>query len=60
MSKHLGVLLQNGIVARRKQGTSSYYRIVDQVVFDLCEQVCGSLERELAALGKLVSASHAA
>jgi DNA-binding transcriptional ArsR family regulator len=58
VSKHLGVLLQNGIVARRKQGTASYYRIIDDVVFSLCEQVCGSIDRELALLGELVSASR--
>ena len=58
VSKHLGVLLQSGIVARRKQGTSSYYRIADEVVFALCEQVCGSIDRELASLGELVSAAR--
>jgi DNA-binding transcriptional ArsR family regulator len=58
VSKHLGVLLQNGIVARRKQGTASYYRIADGVVFSLCEQVCGSLERELSTLGELVAATR--
>jgi DNA-binding transcriptional ArsR family regulator len=58
VSKHLGVLLQNGIVTRRKQGTASYYRIADEVVFSLCEQVCGSIDRELASLGELISASR--
>ena len=56
--KHLGVLLQNGIVARRKQGTASYYRIADEVVLALCEQVCGSLERKLSSLGELVAAGR--
>jgi DNA-binding transcriptional ArsR family regulator len=53
VSKHLGVLLHAGIVGRRKQGTFVYYSLVDGTVRDLCEQVCGSLERqhmELAAL----------
>jgi DNA-binding transcriptional ArsR family regulator len=56
VSKHLGVLLQNGIVARRKQGTASYYRIADEVVFALCEQVCGSMEDQVAELGDLIAA----
>jgi DNA-binding transcriptional ArsR family regulator len=55
VSKHLGILLQNGIVARRKQGTASYYRIADPVVFALCEQVCGSIEREVSALGEVLA-----
>ena len=58
VSKHLGVLLEAGIVSRRKQGTASVYVIKDDGVFDLCEQVCGSLERRLSELGGLIAASH--
>jgi DNA-binding transcriptional ArsR family regulator len=59
VSKHLGVLLEAGIVARRKQGTASLYRIEDEAVFDLCEQVCGSIERRLSELGGLLALTHA-
>ncbi len=59
VSKHLGLLLQAGIVGRRKAGTHVYYRIVDPGVFDLCEQVCGSLERQLEALGQALGAAAA-
>jgi DNA-binding transcriptional ArsR family regulator len=52
VSKHLGVLLQAGIVGRRKQGVCAHYRIADETVFDVCELVCGSLERQLATLGR--------
>ena len=54
VSKHLGVLHQAGIVARRKQGNFSYYAIADQGVFALCENVCGSLEAQLESLRELV------
>ena len=54
VSKHLQVLLEAGIVGRRKQGNHAYYAIVDEGVFALCEQVCGSLERQLAELHALV------
>ena len=50
VSKHLGVLLNAGIVSRTKRGTSSVYAIADDTVFDLCEQVCGGLRRQLAEL----------
>jgi DNA-binding transcriptional ArsR family regulator len=50
VSKHLGVLLDAGIVGRRKEGTLSLYRIVDEGVFELCESVCGSLQRQVAEL----------
>jgi DNA-binding transcriptional ArsR family regulator len=58
VSKHLTVLAEAGIVGRRKEGTHVYYRIVDEGVFALCEQVCGSLELQLAALNALVSGAR--
>jgi DNA-binding transcriptional ArsR family regulator len=55
VSKHLSVLAEAGIVGRRKEGTHVYYRVVDDGVFELCEQVCGSLEQQLSGLHELVS-----
>jgi len=53
-SKHLGVLLQAGIVSRRKVGTSAYYAVADPGVYALCEQVCGGLQTQLAELNALI------
>ena len=53
-SKHLGILLQAGIVARRKQGNSAIDSIADPGVYELCEQVCGGLETQLSELAALV------
>jgi len=53
-SKHLGLLLQAGIVGRRKEGTTSYYRVVDEGVYELCEQICGGLRAQLSELQTLV------
>ena len=50
ISKHLGVLLQAGIVAREKRGNNAVYSIADESVFELCEQVCGGLRRRIAEL----------
>jgi ArsR family transcriptional regulator len=33
VSKHLQVLLQQGFVDQRKQGTTTWYRVTDQQVF---------------------------
>jgi DNA-binding transcriptional ArsR family regulator len=55
VSKHLAVLVDAGMLARRKDGTHAYYRIADEGVFTLCEQVCGSLQTQLAALNALVT-----
>jgi DNA-binding transcriptional ArsR family regulator len=55
VSKQLGVLRRAGMVRRRKRGNFSYYSIADEGVFALCEHVCGSLEREFAALHQLAA-----
>jgi DNA-binding transcriptional ArsR family regulator len=54
VSKHLAVLTDAGMLARRKDGTHVYYRIVDESVFALCEQVCGALQFQLSTLAALV------
>ena len=56
-SKHLGVLLQAGIVGRRKVGTSAFYRVTDDSVYALCEQVCGGLQNQLAGLSAVVDSA---
>ena len=55
VSKHLAVLVESGMLARRKDGVHVYYRIADEGVFALCDQVCGSLQTQFAALNALVS-----
>ena len=54
VSKHLQVLFQHGYVGRRKEGTTSWYRITDPQVFTMCELVCGGLEEELDRKRKLL------
>lgn len=49
ISKHLGTLLEAGIVARRKEGLNAYYSVSDETIFELCETVCNRLEAQLAA-----------
>ena len=55
VSKHLATLHAEGFVSRRKQGTSAIYAISDPSVLDLCEQVCGGVEAQLAAAGKALA-----
>ena len=54
VSKHLAVLVDSAVLARRKDGNRVYYRIADPGVFALCEQVCGSLQAQLSTLADLV------
>jgi len=49
VSKHLAVLRRHHLVARRKEGVRSFYSIAEPAVFELCDLVCDSLERELEA-----------
>lgn len=49
VSKHLLTLLDAGMVARRRDGTSVRYRIADETIFALCELVCSGIEAQLAA-----------
>ena len=50
VSKHLGLLARAGIVGRRKAGTFVYYRITDESVFAMCEQICGAVQRDVESL----------
>ena len=55
VSKHLAVLTDVSMLGRRKERNHVYYRIVDESVFALCDQVCGSVELQLRTLSDLVT-----
>lgn len=44
VSKHLKMLQDAGIVARKQDGNTVFYSIADESVFALCDLVCGSLK----------------
>lgn len=54
VSKHLNLLAEAGVLARRKKGITVYYRIADPEVVELCEQMCGTVERQVLDLAALV------
>lgn len=54
VSKHLGILHSAGMVSRTKHGTSVVYAISDPGVFDLCDQVCGSVRQRVADLEEIL------
>jgi ArsR family transcriptional regulator len=54
VSKHLGILLEAGLVTRRKEGLNVFYHIADESVIELCEIVCRSLGVRLAAQRKVI------
>ena len=50
LSKHLGILRDAGMVSRTKRGNRIVYAISDPGVFELCDQVCGGVRRQLQEL----------
>lgn len=48
ISRHLAMLTKHGLVARESRGTSAYYRIADESVYELCDLVCGKIARQAA------------
>jgi ArsR family transcriptional regulator len=48
VSRHLQTLTDGGLLSRRKEGLQVFYAIADPSIFQLCELVCGSLEKQHA------------
>jgi DNA-binding transcriptional ArsR family regulator len=39
-SRHLGLMYQSGMLARRREGNQIFYRVADQMFIELCRSVC--------------------
>ena len=46
VSKHLSLLVQAGLVYKRREGVNIYCGIADVSVFKLCSIVCGGLQKQ--------------
>ena len=55
VSKHLGILHAAGMLSRVKEGTSTRYAISDPSVFELCDQVCGGVRRQVQELDAILA-----
>lgn len=54
VSKHLQLLFSLGFVQRRRDGIYVLYSLADQEIFDLCDIMCGRIEREHEERAKLL------
>jgi DNA-binding transcriptional ArsR family regulator len=54
VSKHLGILHSAGMVTRTKVGNHTRYSISDPSVFELCDNVCGGVRRQLQDLESIL------
>lgn len=59
VSKHLALLLSLGIVSRAKEAGFSYYAIADDSVVRMCDEVCGTVQRQVAELHQLMNEGSA-
>jgi DNA-binding transcriptional ArsR family regulator len=48
VSKHLKILQEAGMLARRQDGNTVYYSIADTHIFALCDLVCSNLQEHSA------------
>jgi ArsR family transcriptional regulator len=47
VSKHLKLLLDTGLLARRQAGNIVYYSVADRAIFDICNMICDSLRARI-------------
>ena len=57
ISKHLNLLHSVAMVSRERDGNSVRYASSDPGVYELCDQVCGGLRRQIASLEEVVDAA---
>ena len=48
VSRNLGLMYDLAVVARRRDGTSVYYRVADSLLVDLCDAVCTRIAAGMA------------
>ena len=59
VSKHLGVLLTERMVSRRREGSRALYSIADPTLMKVCDEVCAGVREQLRELNELVDFSGA-
>jgi ArsR family transcriptional regulator len=52
ISRHLSVLLQAGMVYRRRDGVNAFYGIQDETIFRLCSVACDALKKDVISRNK--------
>lgn len=55
VSKHLQTLHAAGAVSRRKDGNTVFYSVSDTAMVEMCDQVCGSMEKRLGAMASVLA-----
>jgi DNA-binding transcriptional ArsR family regulator len=58
VSKHLRILHDAGIVARRPEGTAAYYSVADPSLVRVCEIVCDRLREQVIEEARAVTSAQ--
>jgi DNA-binding transcriptional ArsR family regulator len=53
VSRHLGIMHRQGLLARRKDGNQVYYSVADQTMVELCRTVCNQIASTIDERGPL-------
>lgn len=53
VSRHLQMLVNAGILSRRKDRLNVYYKICDDCIPKLCDIMCGSIKKKLRSDAKI-------
>jgi DNA-binding transcriptional ArsR family regulator len=49
VSRHLALMLQVGVVSRRRQGTTVFYKVIDPEFAEMCRTVCVRIASRIEA-----------
>lgn len=58
VSKHLALMLDQRMVARRRDGTRALYRLEDPTLIELCDIVCDSARDQVRALSAMLESGE--
>ncbi len=60
VSRQLQTLTDSGILGRRKEGLNVIYHVADTTIFDMCDHVCGCLQKRIVGQAGIFAAGEKA
>ncbi len=57
VSRQLNMMLDYGVLARRKEGNQAYFKVTDETLIEVCRTVCVSIAARAESDSKKVKSS---